>query len=288
MREHILKLLETNEDLPSLPEILFRLRILLKDPDASLRDIVKLIEIEPVLAGKILTISNSTFYAQNAKPITSLSTAITKIGFKTLSKIVYSLKLTMLFSESDVMDSRKFWRHSLAVAVFTQALARRVRVSPSEQEIAYFAGLMHDVGFMVFGFLIPREYTAFLKEAVKIEEAIQTQEVRAFNIDHAEIGSLFIERWWKMEKGIIDSVRNHHMPFQSSPEERRIAELINISNGICNNQGITNGINTYKEIFKEGAWEELGLSISDAEEIMADVRTSLAEAQEFLGASSTR
>ena len=62
MRKIILESLKNNKDLPSLPEIAVKLEELLADPDSKISDIAKLIETEPTLSGKIITLSNSVYY----------------------------------------------------------------------------------------------------------------------------------------------------------------------------------------------------------------------------------
>lgn len=282
MREMILGLLSEKEDLPPLPEIVIRLRMLLANPGVNVSDIAAVIEMEPVLAGRVLGMANSAFYLRNSKPITSLAIAITKLGFKMLTRIVFSFKLVSLFVDGGGMNARAFWRHSLAVAVFTQAISRRVKASWEEQEIAYLAGLMHDVGIMVFAHLIPAEYAAFLRNAHEVELPIEAQELKTFGIDHPELGALFIERWWNIEEHIIKEVRNHHMPFQCVDKERHCTQLVGISNALCNHKGITNGVHCKRPPFDDIVWNELGFSSIEAEDLIADLKTALDEAELFL------
>ncbi len=282
MRDAILDMLSKKEDLPPLPEIVVRLRLLLANPDVNVSDVASVIELEPVLAGRILGMANSTFYIRNSKTITSLPIAITKLGFKMLSRIVFSFKLISLFVDGGGVNARWFWRHSLAVAVFTQALSRKVQASWEEQEIAYLAGLMHDVGIMVFAHLIPVEYAAFLRGARDVKLPLETQESKAFGIDHPEIGSMFIDRWWQIEEHIIKEVRNHHMPFQCVDRERHCSQLVAISNALCNYKGITNGIYCHHMPFDEAVWSDLGFSPEEADTIIADLEIALDEAELFL------
>ena len=73
--------------------------------------------------------------------------------------------------------------------------------------------------------------------------------------------------------------------FAGTDEERRIAQLVNVANGICNNQGFTHGITKFHDTFKEGAWEELGLSLSHVDRIIEDVNRSMSQAMELMGYS---
>ncbi len=122
MREVILKLLEEKGELPPLPDIVLRLQKLLKDRNTNAKTVAGLIEIEPILAGKVLNLSNSVYYSRSAKLIKTLPVAVTKLGFKMIIKLVYSLKLTKLFSDNTVLDSTQFWHHSLEPGTDSQVI----------------------------------------------------------------------------------------------------------------------------------------------------------------------
>lgn len=282
MRDRILREIEDNADLPALPEIVLRLQAVLRDPDARVPIVAEIIELDPVLAGKVLRLSNSTFYNRSARRITSLPLAVTRLGFKVISHLVYSLKLTGLFGECTSINARDFWRHSLAVAVFTQALSVRGQAHSEAQDIAYLSGLMHDIGIAVFANVIPEEYSRFMHDSCAIEKPLHVQEMERFGIDHQEVGAHFIARRWSIDERVTAGVRAHHHPFHDDPEIRKGVQLVNIANGICNNQGITNGVPCYTEIFRDTAWDELGFSLSDVDRILEDVNQSLTQAEEIM------
>ncbi len=285
MREKIVALLQSSGDLPTLPDIVIKLNTMIRDPQSNAKAIAKLIEVDPVLAGRILKLSNSVYYSRSTTPITTLPLAITKIGLTTMVKLVYSLKMTMLFDKISVIDPSMFWHHSLAAAIITQSLSRRIKTNMHMQDIAYLAGLMHDIGILVFGYLIPDEYSRFIESAACAEESLEKQETRIFGIDHSELGALFIDYWWNVDKNVIEAVKYHHAPNSGIESNRMCNRTVHLANGICNNAGLTNGIDTCLSVFDEGSWDELGLSSSDVEEILADVRTSLDQATEILSQS---
>jgi HD-like signal output (HDOD) protein len=282
MRQRILNLLKIKGDLPPLPEIVLRLQSMVKDPQKSIKDIAKLIEYDPVMAGRIINLSNSVYYTRSQTLIKTLPVAISKIGLNMLLKLVYSLKISNLFSDNSVLDCVRFWRHSFAVAIFTQSLCNKIKANREEQDIAYLAGLMHDIGIMVFIYLIPNEYSDFLKKAKEKEIPIEQQEKEAFDIDHGELGSIFIENWWHIDKKVCQAVLNHHNPFQGDGCERKCAQLVHISNGICNNVGIYNGTGCFTESFKEAAWQELGFTLDELEIILTDVNSLVEQAEELI------
>ncbi len=284
MRERILALLDKGVELPAFPEVLLRLQKTMRDPDTSVAEIATIIELDPVLAGRVLRISNSVHYNRSSRQITSLPLAITRMGMRVLFRLVYSLRLVDMFSDCRKIDSRSFWRHSLAVALFTQFLGKRVLSDPGEEDVAYLSGLMHDVGIAVFAYLIPEEYGSFLDSAKEREQPLEVLEREEFGIDHPELGFQFIRTRWNVDEQVAFGVRFHHEPFYGSEDERRCEQLVNIANGICNNQGITNGIICYTELFNDSAWDNLRLSIADAEQMMTETREALAQAEEIMGA----
>ena len=268
-----------------MPEVVLRLQKIMQEKDTNAKDIAQIIEMEPILAGKILKLSNSTYYSRSTTPIKTLPVAVMKIGFKMMMKLVYSLKMTNLFSDTTILDSRQFWCHSLAVAIFTQALSQRVKISTTEQDVAYLAGLMHDVGIIVFGYLIHEEYGEFISNDLNEEEPVEVQEKKKFGIDHAELGALFIEKWWQIDEDISNAVKQHHLPLVGDKERLKCEQLVHVANGICNIQGITNGIDCYNEVFKDIVWEELGLSLADVDDILLDAGASLEQALELMAQS---
>ena len=110
MREQILKQLETAGDLPPFPKILAKLQAVLDDPEASISEITKIINLDPALSGKILSLSNSVFYS-SAGEVKTLEMAVNKLGLVRIKHIAYSLKLTKLFENNRVLDYFLFWRH---------------------------------------------------------------------------------------------------------------------------------------------------------------------------------
>jgi len=285
MRDRILELMAAKSELPPLPEIVIKLQKMVRDPSANVKNIAKLIEVDPVLAGRILKLANSAYYSRSTTPIKTLPVAITKIGLNMLVKLVYSLKLCTMFSVKKVLEGEQFWKHAFAVAIFTQSITNHSKVSREEIDIAYLAGLMHDIGIIVFIYLIPDEYQNFLLEKKDDEGPIEMFERRTFGIDHAELGSRFIETWWGVDERISKAVRFHHSPFIGENNERTPEKIVHVSDGICNSQGITNGTGFITEVFKEGAWESLGLSLNEVETILLDVNDSLEQAQELISFS---
>ncbi len=283
MKEKILELVENKGDLPVLPDILIKLQNLLKNPDVSVVDIVRLIELEPTLAGNILKIANSAYYKTGYQQITTLLMAVNKLGLDKIKELVFSLEIIKLFSKTRLLDITQFWKHGLAVANLTQMLAVYTNVLMKNLGTVYLSGLMHDVGIMVFCYVIPDEYAAFLKDIEKDQIPFEKAEKNAFGIDHQQLGAHFIEKWWQVDPIIVQAVQNHHSPGKGIDEEEQCQLLVHLANGICIDHGQTNGIHCYREDFDKQELEVLSLSPEDIGKMTNDVKTAIAQSMNLLG-----
>ncbi len=282
MRDTILEMLDKKGRLPPFPDILINLQKKFEDPYVSADEIGKLLEVDPVLSGNILNLSNSAYYKRGYDNITSLTDAVNQLGLTIIKHLAYSLKLTGLFSKNKVIDLYQFWCHSIGVAIVTRRLAEMCNTHKKTQDIAYLSGLMHDVGIMVFAFIIPIQYLEFLGQVSEIQAPLEEQERLCFGIDHQELGALYIKKEWQVDDKIADFVRYHHSPTNTKNDPENGARLIHIANSICNSQGYSNGLISSFFDAKDDANRHLGLPAEDIDGLIEDVDNAIDQAVEII------
>lgn len=283
MKSKILELVESKGDLPVLPDILIKLQHLLKDPDAGIVDVVRLIELEPTLAGNILRISNSAYYKTGHEQITTLLMAVNKLGLDKIRQIAFSLEIIKLFPKSDLLDMTQFWKHSLAAANLTQMMAVYTNTLLSNLGTAYLSGLMHDAGILVFCYVVPKEYAAFLKDVKKKSSLFEEQERNAFGIDHQQLGAYFIKKWWKVDDMIVQAVGHHHSLPLENKGVGQCQRLVYLANRLCTGHGHTNGIVCHHETYDPSELEVLGLPEENIAKMAGDVKIAIAQSMNLLG-----
>lgn len=268
-RDEILKILLEKGDLPPLPEILLKLQNLINDPDSELEEIARLIETEPVLSGRLIKLSNSVLYGGGREKTEDLSGTVMRLGVKMILDLAYTLQLTNMFNRFKSIDQYKFWMHSMAVACLTQTLSRKADLPFEEKQESYVCGLMHDLGIVVFEYLIPDEYSAFVQSIGPGEASLETLELEAFGIAHPELGARFIRQYWPISPLVINAVENHHHPLSANGAGLNISHLVGIANQLAVNEGITHGIGIPPEIpLEDTIYEKLGISSEDLEDIL--------------------
>lgn len=134
-------------DLPSFPKVVYQVRKVFEDPDSSAEQLVRVIGAEPMLATKILAMSNSASFVKPGRPITDLRNAVTRLGQQTLMTTVMAFALQELQKAPALRpiagDLAKLWKHSVTVAAISQILSSRTKVNRDE---AMFAGLVSSIG----------------------------------------------------------------------------------------------------------------------------------------------
>ena len=76
MKEKLLKLLETEGDLPPLSDILINLEGRINDPESDIEEISGLIQTELVLSGRSIKLSNSVLFGGGRDEVLDLNSTI--------------------------------------------------------------------------------------------------------------------------------------------------------------------------------------------------------------------
>jgi len=279
MRRKILDELFKSDDLPSFPNVLSKLNQVLNDPNASLDDIALIVSLDPGLSARVLSYANSALFGIGKAD--SFKTAVARIGMERLKKLAFSLKIKDFFKKLEPLNINDFWKHNISVAELSQRLAKYVNVSELSETIAYFSGLLHDIGIIVFFYIMPGAYFDFL-EKYNGELPLEKAEYEAFGIDHAELGAYFLGERWHLPQEIVEAVRGHHLPVGSTSEIQVAAGLVHIADAICRSQGFAEGLEMSGTYFRSEVWEMLGFSLDDVASIIEDMEEAVLNAERII------
>jgi putative nucleotidyltransferase with HDIG domain len=150
---------ENRLQLPSMPLVALKALDSLRDPNVSFADIARVIEQDPVIAARVLRVVNSAAYSRRDS-CARLEQAVSQIGVKPMRILLVELAACQVFTSRSAGIRQMFkqiWDHCLAVGTLSRDLA--VRLTPRiEPDVAYLAGLLHDIGKpIVAGLLLEAE-----------------------------------------------------------------------------------------------------------------------------------
>ena len=137
---------EAHCELPSLPDLALKIGQAIDDPKNDNEHIARLIQLDPSLTARMLSVVNSAAFGGLSK-ITSISQATARLGRHKVRSLVYSCLLKGIFeASSPAMKQRAeaLWQHSVSVAALAFVLGRATPGIDAEQ--ALLAGLIQDIG----------------------------------------------------------------------------------------------------------------------------------------------
>ena len=174
--------------------------------DVKIGELVRLISTDAALVAHLLRIVNSPFY-RLPQPCATVAEAVTVLGFSQVRRMVTaSVSQRPLASHlSDTSVARAFWRHQMLCGAMARHLAL---ASGLDGEMAYMAGLMHEVGRLAMLIQHPHLTDVLLRvEDVGARLGTQ-QEIAHFGFDHAHAGGALLAQWG-LPPAIVRATREH-------------------------------------------------------------------------------
>jgi len=206
-------------ELPTIPGVVQRLIVALRDPQVDSRAIVEVLSSDPVLSAKVLKVANSSFFG-GQRSMSSIDAAVALIGVQALNRLIMACGVAATFEAVPGIDMHLFWRDALVAATAANKLAPRLGADP---ELAYLCGLMHSTGHLILCRSYPEiadaMFTGFAPARGAELTAIETE---AFGIDHPTAGALWIESLG-FPQAVAETIRKTAWPLEKVHEPLDVA-----------------------------------------------------------------
>jgi putative nucleotidyltransferase with HDIG domain len=192
--------------LPPFPLVAIRIMQLANNEKVQLHQLSDLIATDPGFASEVLMVANSPLYALRF-PATGIMQAISVLGANRLQGMCLLVGVRSYLGKSLSHPAmRGLWRHNLACALIAAQLAE---AGFMDKDLAYTAGLLHDIGRFALGVIRPKEYAALLETHRGPAESILDAERELFGWDHCETGRKLIADW-KLPSDFGPILAEHH------------------------------------------------------------------------------
>jgi HD-like signal output (HDOD) protein len=269
--------------MPSLPTTVSKVLEVCNNPKTSPIDLDRVIQLDPVLMGRVLKLINSAYYGLGTQ-VTTLVRAIIMLGVNTVKNLALSSAvLDRVSSKKDfrALNMDAFWRHSLCVGVTAKLVAKRRGVDPKGLEEYFAAGLLHDIGKIPLNFALADHYVQAMTTADRDRISILQAERRVIGLDHCEAGGLVAEAW-KLSGAIADTVRWHHDLATYSGENADVLRTVAVADYFANREGIGFSGGRYPERIAPEIFGLLGVEKTLLEELEEPVNAEIEKAKVFL------
>jgi len=207
----VLKTILRTQELPTLPDVVHRILEITGDPLSSTRLLTHVIERDPPLCANLLKLVNSAYFGFSRK-IHAVHDAAVLVGYSTIRGLALGTSVITSLKVGGGLDAHRFWDHSLACALAADALAREL--GHPQADMAFIAGLLHDVGILPLVLSYPD--ITWPPPAGPGEDLLEA-ETAAFGASHTVAGGA-ISRVWKFPPELTRAIEEHHLDGDGSLE----------------------------------------------------------------------
>jgi len=203
-----------------------------------------IIESDPALTAKILSLIEQQGVGLPDGRF-SLRQALDKLSAHDVRDAVLSIKVLQAFDLDDGIDKDRatakkgLLLHSIAVACCAKDIAETA--SPQmDSQLAYCAGLLHDMGKLALEETMPKSFASMVEEAKSTKRSSRVIEQKHLGTDHTIIGKRLGQKW-RLPNLIVLAVWLHHSQTVTISEdmpEARIAAVVQLADSIARQSGI--------------------------------------------------
>jgi HD-like signal output (HDOD) protein len=221
MNESLKRYVQKIEKLPTVPLIAQEILNLVGDDLTSVGKIERVVENDPAISAKILSVANSVFFGVKVRTKT-LDSAIMRIGFSNVKNIALGISLMTVLQDGDrgeVFDYKRLYNHSVTVGFVARLLSRKLTLDFSEEIM--MNGMLHDLGYLVLNRYFSEMYKDVL-ESFDHGNSLLEAEKTVLGFDHTDIGS-WLAGQWNLPNSILDTTVYHHAPSLAKRNLTRVA-----------------------------------------------------------------
>jgi len=203
----------------------------MKSPTCSLEKIGALIAQDPAVSAKVLQLANSTVFGRESN-VVNPAEAVGYIGLETTKAVVL---LAHTFSSFDNLRLARFsiedlWRHSVDVGRLARRVAVAEKAGEDVAEQCFAAGLLHDIGKLLFAANHPGVFTKVLRLAHEQSCNLWEAESQVMpGVGHAELGGTVLGIWG-LPKSITEAVALHHCPWRQRSHTFSPVTAVHVAN----------------------------------------------------------
>lgn len=272
------KLVSAVEKMPAFPKSVQRILELSRDINCSPKELVAVIEKDPVMTMKLLRALNSAYYSL-PNQITSVNQAVVYIGLNTIKNMALSFAALGILPQKNIagFDMQRYLLHTLTTAALARLVAQKFKVKNADPTDCYIAGLLHDFGKVVFAQSMPDEFKLALEKSAAEAMPLHLAEQAVIGSDHTEIGAMLVDKW-QFPIGMSTLIREHHSP---SAIHTGVAACLFVANQLSKHLGYSSSEIANIEEFPAELSAQFGADLIEVLARLGDVSALLNEAQAY-------
>jgi HD-like signal output (HDOD) protein len=261
-------------ELPSFPDIAFKVRKVLADDAVNLDMVLRVVGSEPTLAARLLQTANSAALNFNGTPVQDLRTAVQRMGLNMVRSASIAFAMAQMKKASNFKGLEEpmaaLWQRCTAVAAMAHVVARRLtKVNPDS---ALLAGLLHGVGEL---YILTR---AHKHPELFADRPVYDTIVRDW---HVSVAQALLENW-EIAEEIVKAVSEFEDLDRRHTGPPDLSDVLTVAHLMVSYQDFPETI----ELNMQGvaARQRMALDLATYSNIILESRDEIKELQQALGA----
>lgn len=258
-------IIQKTPDLPSFPAAALKVIKETRSPSANATNIGEILATDQALSARVLRLANSAYYGLERK-VNSLPEAVVILGMQSVKNLA-TVAATYTWMKRPLtgycLGTEAMWQHSFGTAIAAQLVAKKS--GATEPDLAFTAGLLHDIGKTALSIWIENKIGAILLYAEREDISFDVAERKILGYDHGEVGS-HICKSWNLPEEIEAAAHFHHRP-SDAQEHKLTIDCVHIGEHLTTSCGLGIGGEGLQYHFDEGSLVRLRMKREELDEI---------------------
>ena len=221
--------------------------------EIDLMEVVKLVELDPVLTLAVFKVVNAPAYGLMSK-VTSVRQAVPLLGYKNIAAIAIASCAQEIYNSTlDGYESVSgmLWKSSFKAALIARELAPLAR-KPLDKGTAFTGGIFHDIGKAVISEFL-RGHSPEIISALLFGEGpdFLNAETTVAGNNHCEVGASLAD-YWSLPEPIKQVILHHHAPERAEPIYRALVYAVHIGDALSMMLGSGTGLDSMQYTIDPG------------------------------------
>jgi len=270
------KLSAAMDRMPAFPKSVQAILDLTRDVNCTPRELVQVLDKDPVITVKILKVVNSAYYGL-PKQIASINHAVVFLGFNTIKNLALGIAAIGMLPKTSTagFDMHQYLLHSLAAANIAKKLAPDV--AGADPMDCFIAGLLHDFGKIVFAQFMPAEFHQALEISRRDGRSLHWALQQTIGADHTVAGGLLLQKW-RFAPELVETIQNMH---GEQIKDTPMIACVFAANQIAKKLHFGFGGNPYVDELTQPMIRRLGGQLDDLIARLGDLTALIEEARLF-------
>lgn len=272
------KLAVAVEKMPAFPRSVQRILEIARDINCQPKELVAVIEKDPVMTMKLLRAINSAYY-NFPKQITTVNQSLVYMGLNTVKNMALSFAVMGVLPQRNNadFDMQRYLMHSLTTASLARMICQKFGGGDTDPNDCYIAGLLHDFGKVVFAQFMPLQFKEALVMTMEKGIPLHHAEQQIIGADHSVVGAMLVGKW-QFPKALTDTIRQHHSDIRA---ENTMLSSLFMADQISKKMSMGHSGNAIVDELPPGLVARFGGNLDNVIARLGDLTKVIEEAQSF-------